>query len=58
MKKDKMANNSQQNNTQTTNLATRTPLKTGSELIKISYIKHEATIHIGIKTENHLKRKS
>jgi len=35
MKKDKNANNSQQNSTQKTkDLATRTPLKTGSELIK------------------------
>ena len=36
MKKDKKANNSQQNSTHKTNLATRTPLKTGSEFINIS----------------------
>jgi hypothetical protein len=37
MKKDKKANNSQQNTTQKTkDLATRTPLKTGNDPIKIS----------------------
>jgi hypothetical protein len=35
-KKEKKANNSQQNSTQKTNLATRTPLKKGNDLIKIS----------------------